>query len=262
MTRGSILVSGRWLDLIIGNEGAVNQLLISEPNAPPSPPFGGFVAAVDLPGGIGATHAVGLGDHDRDGDLDVFVAKGDAPHVLLPQVHCPNVGTARSLFGSNCLVCPMPSSRRVAAHDMCIECGENEQVDFTGACGLCSPGTERRIGDPSCAACPLGKRQPRLGEGCAECEPGSYSPFNASITCFACSQGSYAASFGSSSCDTCAAGAKQAPSSPLSRHAQPHAYLLSDLCVCGPACTCERRHVQCRAWSIELQRVRHWRVLP
>lgn len=194
-----------FIDILVGRQNMANQLLINDRS-------GGFgTAAVDLPGGTLETFAVALGDVDGDGDLDVLVANSNTANQLIARVQCPSSGTARSSLGANCFLCPTPSTRRIAPHvDVCVECGLNEEVDFSNACAVCRPGTQRPLGGVGCTDCAPGARWTTPGSSCRSCEPGTYSPFNASIKCFPCSQGEFAGEYGMSECEACAAGATKA----------------------------------------------------
>jgi len=66
------------LDVLVGNDGEANELLLQQGD-------GSFVALAGFPGGSADTASVALGDVDGDGRLDVLVGNFEANELLLQQ---------------------------------------------------------------------------------------------------------------------------------------------------------------------------------
>ena len=174
------------LDVLLGNYGEPSRVLFNAGD-------GTFPTSMELPGGGAFTRSIAVADMDADGNLDVLLGNSGSPSRLLPFIRCSQPGTARSRFGSACVRCPAPSSRRDDDFDVCYECEEHKEVDGRGECSFCKPGYDRSVGGAECTACPRGKRQGKAGTPCVDCSPGTYGKNEGLFgpKCSDCEQGSF-----------------------------------------------------------------------
>ena len=143
---GDVDGDGR-LDVLVGNSGAANELLLQQSD-------GSFVAAAGFPGGSAYTYSVLLGDLDGDGRLDVLVGNIGANELLL-FTPCPNGGVL--LHGNSaCFACPSFMGRS-SDSAVCRECPPDSVSQGVLGAGercvmSCSLG-QRPLGSNTCAEC-------------------------------------------------------------------------------------------------------------
>jgi hypothetical protein len=209
------------LDIIIGNWGQKNQLLINAGD-------GTFDknAVHDLSNDLSNTYSVVVADINNDGMLDIIIGNSGQKNQLVPYSFCPNNGV-RLHSKSACFGCPSFMGKE---NFICRECLPDYMQRPGSSNYQCAindekcPLGQRKLGENVCSSqCPNGTYfnntlarsidDPSTwnDDRCVPCSPGEYA--NENITafdkCFPCKPGTYQSEIGASACLNCPSGTFQ-----------------------------------------------------
>ena len=228
------------LDVVVGNEGAPNQLLLNDGN-------GAFAEVTDSAIAVGSadTWSIALGDVDNDGDLDVVVgnsysyanqlllndgsggfaeatdsaiAVGAAMTQSIALGDVDNDGDLDVVVGnrevSNQLLafvhCTGSQSGRTSFGQGCVSCPRpfsRQLAIHLDFCAECDAHTQLDF-TALCATCTPGFQRPFGSDSCTACPVGAWQATPGSA-CSNCSRGYYSAFAGSVLCFPCVPGVRR-----------------------------------------------------